>query len=244
MLEKAWKAFSPQRHRGQRGQSRAGPLGGFADQMSFEFSITTTTDRLPSVQAWNDALRERGFDVSLGDFRWDSQAGFLPVRVASVQSGFEMYVETVAQKRSLLGLFSRSDPQVRRVTARLGGSHLGCTAAVVSFAVLEALTGGTYAADLGDPKLPATQRMAEAQGTYSQTRFLLARLNEPLGLAAQVPVLQDWETEAARQEMIQSLLAQRSIVEVKEGSVVSYRLHKGEQERLSEEIDQSSEIGE
>jgi hypothetical protein len=59
-----------------------------------------------------------------------------------------------------------------------------------------------------------------------------------------VPVLQDWETEAARQEMIQSLLAQRSIVEVKEGSVVSYRLHKGEQERLSEEIDQSSEIGE
>lgn len=122
--------------------------------MSMEISVTTNRTRLPSVRAWQDALDALQFPFRLDTFEWNEVSGFLPVSFGTNATGFELYVDKVAE---VAGQFGESIPEDHdcAVSFRFGGDPNELKAAMCAATALAKVSNGLFLdPDSGDCLTP------------------------------------------------------------------------------------------
>lgn len=114
--------------------------------MSLELHIFMQDSRVPSRDAWQQAIEQLGFPAVLGvslDIRSDT--GFSPTSFRGQSTGFELCLEPAAD---ILSSYSHITPRVGRrdkcATFRWGGDMMECGAALSAAAALTKLTDGIY----------------------------------------------------------------------------------------------------
>jgi hypothetical protein len=114
--------------------------------MSMEIHIFMEDSRVPSREAWQQAIEAAGFPAVLYqslDLRKDT--GFSPTAYNGQESGFELYLDPAA---SYLESYPHIAEQIggrdRCVSFRWGGDLVEAAAAISSAAALTKLTDGIY----------------------------------------------------------------------------------------------------
>lgn len=109
--------------------------------MSVEQYVAIPRSRLPSVLHWQEAVRLRGFDITIDDADLTRMSGFLPVQFMGSPCGFEFYLEKLADVGEREIDFGDRDAVV---TFRTGSDKAEAQCALVCAAVLVDLAGGVY----------------------------------------------------------------------------------------------------
>jgi hypothetical protein len=114
--------------------------------MSLELHIFMPDSRVPSREAWQQAIEQLGFPTVLYptlDVRKDT--GFSPTTYKGQSTGFEFSLEPAAD---ILSSYSHIAPQVgsrdKCATFRWGGDLAECAASLSAAAALTKLTDGIY----------------------------------------------------------------------------------------------------
>jgi len=114
--------------------------------MALELHIFMQDSRVPSRDAWQQAIEQLGFPAALEpslDLRRDT--GFRPTSFRGQSTGFEFALEPAAD---ILSSYSHIAPKVgsrgKCATFRWGGDIAECGAALSAAAALTKLTDGIY----------------------------------------------------------------------------------------------------
>ena len=114
--------------------------------MSLELHIFMPDSRVPSREAWQQAIEQLGFPTVLDttlDVRKDT--GFSPTTYKGQSTGFEFSLDPAAD---ILSSYSHITPQVgsrdQCATFRWGGDMTECAASLSAAAALTKLTDGIY----------------------------------------------------------------------------------------------------
>ena len=109
--------------------------------MSIELTVFLPRAKMPTPNAWAQAIREAGFPAQLDDdFDVDTFSGFLPCTYDGKEAGFEYYATSVdAEERSDRSLSAEHDFSVTFTT---GSRMRELATSVVAAATLCQLTGG------------------------------------------------------------------------------------------------------
>jgi hypothetical protein len=151
--------------------------------MSHQIEVECRREALPSVSAWNAALRSAGFDLVFDDFDWSGVSGFQSAALCGRSSGVEIEIED-------------EDGQCR-VCFILGASWYELTVASCASVVLAQLTSGVVGYE-GEPE-ELESASANARNVYVQSRLYIARLGSgPAGLPWDQPALGPFEDRESR----------------------------------------------
>jgi len=137
--------------------------------MSMEISVTTQRTRLPSVKAWQDALDGQRFPFRLDTFDWQDVSGFLPVAYGKIETGFELYLDEIAEVEEQFGESIPEDHDCS-VSFRFGGDPNELKAAMCAATTLAQVSNGLFLdPDSGDCLAPA--EAIESAKEILETKF-------------------------------------------------------------------------
>src|SRR5687767_3013127 len=66
--------------------------------MSVELAVYLRRERLPTRDAWQQAISANGVDVHLDDLNTASHTGFWPVKFGNIECGFEYWFDRVGDE--------------------------------------------------------------------------------------------------------------------------------------------------
>lgn len=187
--------------------------------MSHSIEVYCDKSRLPSIAAWNQAIKSRGFAAEIPGFDWSTVCGcveatllgypmLLEVLVDDEESAFGSSLAFLGKllggKRNAGGTNSSSNP-AGPVTVQfvLHSSFYEMVLASIASVTLAELTGGTTGYEGEETDFDESAEGARRE--YVQAMLYIARLNAgKTGLPWNAPALLPFETKESRLESLSS----------------------------------------